>query len=142
MEAYAGLFFTAFLSASLLPGGSEILLLGLLSAGYEPMSLWLVATAGNTLGSVLNWALGRYLLHFQDRSWFPFKASTLDKAQRGFARYGVWSLLFAWLPVVGDPLTFVAGVMRVHFSLFVPLCGLGKAARYAVLIFIGDGLAV
>ncbi|MDZ7810630.1 MAG: YqaA family protein [Arhodomonas sp.] len=107
---------------------------GLLAAGYDPLALWLWASAGNTLGSAVNWILGRYLLHFRDRRWFPFPERALGPAQRWFQRYGVWSLLLAWAPVGGDALTFIAGLMRVPFWLFFLLTGIGKAARYAILL--------
>ncbi len=134
MEAYLGLFLTAFLAATLLPAYSEILFAGLISAGYDPLALWLWASAGNTLGSAVNWALGRYLLHFQNRRWFPFKGNSLATAQRWFQKFGVWSLLMAWLPIGGDALTFIAGVMRVPFIIFFVLTAIGKATRYAVLM--------
>jgi membrane protein YqaA with SNARE-associated domain len=133
-EAYASLFFSAFLAATLVPAYSEILLAGLASAGHDPLSLWLWATAGNTLGSAVNWVMGRYLLHFRDRKWFPFKADNLGRAQRWFQRYGVWSLLLAWMPVGGDALTFIAGIMRIRFDLFIALTAIGKATRYAILL--------
>ena len=134
MEAYLSLFFTAFLAATLLPAYSEILFAGLISAGYDPLALWLWATAGNSLGSAVNWGLGRYLLHFQDRRWFPFKKNSLAAAQRWFQKFGVWSLLMAWLPIGGDALTFIAGVMRVPFIIFFVLTTIGKATRYALLM--------
>ena len=105
-------------AATLLPAYSEVVFAGMLSAGYAPLALWAWATAGNTLGAVLNYVLGRFLLHFQDRRWFPFRPGTLERSQRWFQRYGVWSLLMAWAPVGGDALTFVAGVMRVRFTVF------------------------
>ncbi len=134
METYLGLFLVAFLAASLLPAYSELLFLDLLASGHDPLSLWLWASAGNTLGSALNWGLGRYLLRFQDRRWFPFKSASLGRAQCWFQRFGVWSLLLAWMPVGGDALTFIAGVMRVKFSLFITLTAIGKATRYAILL--------
>ena len=134
MEAYLSLFFTAFLAATLLPAYSEILFAGLISAGYDPLALWLWASAGNSLGSAVNWGLGRYLLHFQDRRWFPFKGNSLAAAQRWFQKFGVWSLLMAWLPIGGDALTFIAGVMRVPFIIFFVLTAIGKATRYALLL--------
>ncbi len=134
MEAYLGLFGAAFLAATLVPAYSEILFAGLLAAGHDPWALWAWATAGNTLGAAVNWALGRYLLHFQDRRWFPFRTETLGVAQRWFQKYGVWSLLLAWAPIGGDALTFIAGVMRVRFWLFFLLTGIGKGARYAILL--------
>jgi len=135
MDAYTGLFLSAFLAATLVPAYSEVVLAGLVAAGYDPMALWLWASAGNTLGSAVNWGLGRYLLHFQERRWFPFKTDSLGQAQRWFQRFGVWSLLLAWMPVVGDAVTFIAGLMRVRFSVFIILTGIGKATRYAILLF-------
>lgn len=134
MEAYLGLFISAFLAATLVPAYSEILFAGLLAAGYDPLALLAWASAGNTLGAAVNWVLGRYLLQFQDRRWFPFRADALGAAQRWFNRWGVWSLLFAWLPVGGDALTFIAGMMRVPFWLFFLLTAIGKTARYAILL--------
>ena len=134
MEAYLGLFLSAFLAATLVPAYSEILFASLIAGGYDPLALWLWASAGNTLGSAVNWALGRYLLQFQDRRWFPFKADSLGRAQAWFQKFGVWSLLLAWLPVGGDALTFIAGVMRVRFIIFFVLTAIGKSARYAVLL--------
>lgn len=141
MESYFALFGVAFLSATLLPGGSEVLFAGLLAGGGDPFLLWAWATAGNTLGAALNWTLGRYLLHFQGRSWFPFRADGLQRAQAWFQRYGVWSLLLAWAPLVGDALTFIAGVMRVRFMLFLLLTAVGKAGRYAILVWLLSGIA-
>lgn len=134
METYLGLFLTAFFAATLLPAYSEILFAGLVSAGYDPLALWLSASAGNTLGSAVNWALGRYLLQFQNRRWFPFKEKNMVLAQRWFQKYGVWSLLMAWLPIGGDALTFIAGIMRVHFAVFIALTAIGKSTRYALLL--------
>jgi len=133
-EAYTGLFFSAFLAATLVPAYSEIVLVGLASAGHDPLPLWFWASTGNTLGSAVNWGLGRYLLHFQDRKWFPFKPANLGVSQRWFQRYGIWSLLLAWLPVGGDALTFIAGIMRVRFDVFIVLTAIGKATRYAILL--------
>jgi membrane protein YqaA with SNARE-associated domain len=93
-----------------------------------------VATAGNSLGSAVNWGLGRYLTRFESHRWFPFKGKRLATGQRWFQRYGVWSLLLAWLPICGDALTFIAGIMRVRFVLFFTLTTIGKGARYAVVI--------
>jgi membrane protein YqaA with SNARE-associated domain len=93
-----------------------------------------VATAGNVLGAVVNWGLGRFFVHFRDRRWFPVKPATYARVERWYERYGVWSLLFAWLPIVGDPLTVVAGALRANLALFVVLVTVGKLGRYAVLV--------
>ena len=137
--AYLLLFLSAFGAATLLPGASEIAFIGLLEQGYAAFWLWAVATAGNSLGAAVNWVLGRYLTRFEDRRWFPFKPESLHRAQAWFQKYGVWSLLFAWLPIGGDALTFIAGVMRVRFGLFFLLTAIGKGARYAVLYLVYSG---
>lgn len=135
MNGYFGLFLSAFLAATILPFSSEAVLAGLTAAGgYDWLLLWAVATAGNTLGAVVNWLLGRWCLHWQDRKWFPFKADDLEKADRWFAKWGVWSLLFSWVPVIGDPLTFAAGFLRVNFWLFAVLVLIAKGGRYLVVL--------
>lgn len=136
---YLGLFATAFLAATLIPVSSEIVL-GALSAaqGFDVWLLVAVATAGNTLGSIVNWWLGRYCLHWRDRRWFPVKPATLTRATERFNRYGLWSLLLAWLPIVGDPLTFAAGVLGVRFPIFVTLVAIGKAARYVAVAALAE----
>ena len=132
--SYSILFLSAFGAATLLPFYSEITLTALLSQGYSAFNLWLVATVGNTLGAAVNWVMGRYLTHFESESWFPFKTKTLHRGQAWFQKYGFWSLLLAWMPIGGDAITFVAGVMRVRFDLFLLLTAIGKGVRYAVVI--------
>ncbi|WP_431857476.1 YqaA family protein [Azospirillum sp.] len=135
VTAYGGLFLAALVAATLLPAQSELLLAGLSASGsYDVGLLLAVATAGNVLGSAINWVLGRYLMHFQDRRWFPVSARQVEKATAWFRRFGVWSLLFAWLPLVGDPLTLVAGILRVDLRLFLLLVTVGKAGRYAAVV--------
>ncbi len=142
MDAYLSLFLVAFLAATLLPAYSEILFTVLLANGYDPFALWAWASAGNTLGAVVNWLLGRFLIRFEDRRWFPVRRRDIDRAQSWFLRYGVWTLLFAWAPIVGDALTFVAGMMRVPFPLFLVLTGIGKAARYGVVLALAVGVGL
>ena len=136
---YLILFLSAFGAATILPFYSEIAFIGMLEQGFAPFWVWLVATAGNSLGAAVNWVLGRYLTHFEGRRWFPFKAESLHRSQAWFQKYGVWSLLFAWLPIGGDALTFIAGVMRVRFGIFLALTTIGKGARYAVLYLVYSG---
>lgn len=133
---YLGLFAVAFVAASLLPAQSEVIFAGLLVAGdYNPLILLLTATAGNTLGSLTNWLLGRFLEDFRDRKWFPFSTNAIERAEHWYSRWGKWSLLLSWAPVVGDVLTLAAGIMRLRLRVFLPLIVLAKGGRYvAVLI--------
>jgi membrane protein YqaA with SNARE-associated domain len=137
--AYCSLFFTALIAATLFPASSETLLIVLFHQQYSAPLLWLAATSGNTLGSCINWYLGKECLRWQDKKWFPVSPAQLARAQTQFQRYGLVSLLFSWLPVVGDPLTFIAGIMRVRFWQFLLLVALGKALRYGFVIFITMG---
>jgi membrane protein YqaA with SNARE-associated domain len=132
---YLTLFATAFLAATIIPFSSEIALSALSTAqGFDTWLLVAVATTGNTLGSIVNWWLGRYCLHWRDRRWFPMKPAKLARATKQFNRYGIWSLLLTWIPIVGDPLAFVAGLLGVRFTIFVMLVAVGKAARYIAVV--------
>mgnify|MGYP000036979362 FL=1 len=134
LSVYGGLFLVALLSASILPLQSEAVLVGLLLSDNHPVWLLLaVASVGNVLGSLLNWYLGKYLQHFQQRRWFPVKPEQLDKASRWYLKYGKWSLLLSWVPIIGDPLTVIAGVLREPFLPFLLLVTIAKVSRYLVL---------
>lgn len=134
MIALAGLFLSALLAATILPMQSEAVLVGLLIQGnHTVITLLLVATSGNVLGSVINWVLGRFLLKFRDRRWFPVSEAKLNRAGGWYHRYGRYSLLLSWVPVIGDPLTVAAGLMREPFWSFLLLVTLAKASRYLIL---------
>ena len=134
MVGCIGLFLSALVAATVFPMQSEAVLAVLLLGGEKSvMALVIVATVGNVLGSVINWVLGMYLLRFKDHRWFPSTDVQLKRAQDWYGRYGRWSLLGSWLPVVGDPLTVVAGVMCEPLFSFVVLVTLAKGARYLVL---------
>ena len=142
MAAMGGLFLSAFLAATILPFSSEAVLATLtVAGGFDAWLLWAVATAGNLLGAVLNMILGRWCLHWQDRKWFPVGGAALVRAQAWFQRYGVWSLLFAWVPIIGDPLTVAAGLARSGWWLSVALIAIGKGGRYAVVMMVADRVA-
>lgn len=113
---------------------SEAMLVGLLLGSELPPWL-LIATAsvGNVLGSAANWLLGRGIEHYRDRPWFPASAKALDRAQRWYRRWGKWSLLLSWVPIIGDPLTVMAGVLREPFPVFLLLVAVAKTGRYLVL---------
>lgn len=134
--SYLSLFFTAFAAATLLPAFSELLLGTLASQGYSLFWLWFWATLGNTLGSVVNGLIGRQVDRFKHKRWFPVSELQLHKARNRFNRYGQWSLLLGWLPILGDPLTLVGGIMRVPWLNFVILVGAGKGLRYAFVIWV------
>ncbi|PWC79775.1 YqaA family protein [Azospirillum sp. A26] len=135
VAAYGSLFLVALVAATIFPAQSELLLAGLHASGnYHDGLLILVATVGNVAGSTINWALGRYLMHFQDRRWFPVSRPLVERATGWYQRFGVWSLLLAWVPVIGDPLTLVAGILRVDLRLFLLLVTVGKLGRYVALI--------
>lgn len=135
LAAYFGLLVAAFLAATLLPAQSEALLAGLVASGkFSTVLLVLVASVGNVLGSVLNWLIGRGIERFRDRRWFPVSPQALERAQGWYGRLGHWSLLLAWLPIIGDPLTLVAGTMREPLWRFLLLVTIGKVGRYLAIV--------
>lgn len=131
--SYPGLFLSAFLAATILPLSSEVVLGLLLTSGAHPVFAVGVATAGNVLGSVVNYGLGMLGNSLAFGKILGMSENQLKKAEDRFKRYGIFSLLFAWVPVIGDPLTVVAGVLKIRFDLFVVLVGIGKCARYVFL---------
>ncbi|WP_404341561.1 YqaA family protein [Pseudoalteromonas mariniglutinosa] len=139
--AYLTLLFSAFIAATLLPSSSELVLTAMVAKGeYSLFLLWLSATVGNVLGSCINYWLGIQLIRFRKRAWFPVSDKAIDKAEQRFKKYGVYSLLFAWLPVIGDPLTVVGGIFKVKFTTFLLLVSLGKGARYLMVLAFAIGL--
>lgn len=130
LSVYAGLFALAFGAATLLPLQSEAALTGLLLAGYSPTWLLVAASIGNIAGSCVNWLLGRWIESFRTKRWFPVSEAALERASRWYRRFGKWTLLLSWVPIVGDPLTLAAGVLREPFPVFLLLVGVAKIARY------------
>lgn len=133
---YATLFAVSFLASTLLPLGSEWLLVMMLVSGYGAFPTVAVATIGNCLGAVTTYLIGMY-----GGSWLVEKVLRVspqqqDSARNHYRRFGVFSLLFSWLPVVGDPLCMVGGVLRINFWLFILLVASGKLVRYAVTAWI------
>ena len=134
LGAYGGLFLSALVAATILPMQSEAVLAGLIVAGRQPVGwLLLAASLGNVLGSVVNYALGRVVERFAGRRWFPASPPALARARGHYARWGRWSLLLAWAPVIGDPLTVIAGMLREPLWRFVVLVTIAKVGRYLVL---------
>ena len=137
MFALTGLFLAAFIAATLIPAQSEAVLVALLLAETQPVWLLLsVATVGNVLGALVNWAIGRFLMRFSNRPRFPFSAKQVDRAQDWYSRWGWVSLLGSWLPIVGDPLTLAAGMMREPLWRFMLVVTLAKFGRYAALVLL------
>ncbi|MEE4620755.1 YqaA family protein [Pseudomonas alliivorans] len=134
LSSYFGLFMAALGAATLLPMQSETVLGGmLLSQAYPATVLLWVATTGNVLGSILNWLLGRSIIRLRHKRWFPASEAQLEKAQRFYLTYGYWSLLLSWVPLIGDPLTVIAGVLREPLWRFVLIVTLAKGARYLMV---------
>jgi membrane protein YqaA with SNARE-associated domain len=137
------LFLVSFGASTLLPLGSEWLLIALLLKGFDPLATVAVATVGNTLGASTNWFIG-----LLGSGWLMTRVLRIDEASRQraeglFRRFGLWSLLFSWLPVVGDPLCLVAGLLKVPFGRFLLLVAIGKLLRYAALaLLVASGQAV
>ncbi len=137
LTAYGGLFLTAMAAGSILPVQSEAILVGMML--LDEWSVWLlilVAGLGNTAGSVINWQMGRTLEHYKDRKWFPASAAQLERAHRWYDKYGRASLLLSWVPLFGDGLTVIAGVMEEKLSVFTAIVFAGKLSRYIVLAYL------
>ena len=134
---YLSLFAISFLAATILPFSSELTLAGLIATSdYDNLLLLIVASFGNVLGSLVNWALGSYSRNLTTKKWFPFKETQIERSSKWFRKFGKWSLLFTWVPVVGDPLTLVAGILRVKFIDFIILVAIGKVSRYLIVFYL------
>ena len=128
---YLSLFVISFLAATILPFSSELTLAGLIAtSNYNNFLLLTFASIGNILGSTLNWFLGFYFSNFLKKKWFPFNKNQIQKSSVWFNKFGKWALLFSWVPLVGDPLTLTAGLLKVNFLEFVTLVAIGKVIRY------------
>jgi len=130
------LFFSALISSTLFPGGSEALLLYKLNEGGDAVALVVIATVGNVLGSLITYGMGRLGNEAVHKKWLRMDEAKVAHAERWFGKYGQPSLLLAWLPVVGDPLCLVAGLLRSHIGAFLLLVTIGKAARYTVIAWV------
>lgn len=136
LAALAGLAVAAFGAATVLPFQSEVVFVAMVHAGTAPVWLTVVvASVANTLGSVVNWLMGRFIEHWRHRRWFPATEAQLDRAQRWYARWGIWTLLLSWAPF-GDGFTVVAGIMRTPLWLFTLIVGAVKTARYVALVWV------
>lgn len=130
---YMPLFILSFLASTLLPVGSEWLLILMLTQGYLAVPVVVVATLGNTLGACTNWLVGRYGGGWALERFFRISETQRKRAEDWYKRYGSASILLSWLPVVGDPLCLVAGLLGIRFPLFIALAGAGKLLRYIIV---------
>ena len=134
---YLSLFAISFLAATILPFSSELTLAGLIAtSNYDSLLLLIAVSIGNILGSVINWILGFYSRNLTTKKWFPFKDKQIENSSKWFNKLGKWSLLFAWIPIIGDPLTLVAGLLRVRFLDFIILVAIGKVSRYVLIYYL------
>lgn len=134
------LFFLSIISASIIPAQAELVCFAFLASGkYTPWLLITAACAGTVIGTGINWVLGRYLTHFQDKKWFPVKPEYLHKAEVLFSRHGKITLLLAGVPLIGDPITIAAGAAKTRFSYFISLAAPAKCCRFLIvwLIYLG-----
>ncbi|MDC8829527.1 YqaA family protein [Alteromonas gilva] len=137
---WLGLFITAFLAATILPLSSEVVLTALLLDGQPPLLMVLIATAGNVMGSLTNYALGYFANEVVIKKWLRISDVEFSRAEQRFKRYGTWALCLAWVPLIGDPLTVLAGVLKVRLWWFLLLVTTGKCLRYVVLTYMVVGL--
>jgi len=133
---YFGLFAASFLAATILPLSSEVVLSLLLVNGLSPVALVAVATLGNVLGSLTNYGLGYWASLGIVKKWLKISEEQLLRAEQRFEKYGLLSLCFAWVPIVGDPITVIAGILRIRLLWFVLLVTAGKLARYIVVSYL------
>ena len=141
IEVYASLFISSFLSSTILPGHSEIILTAFIFLKKYPIiDLIFFASIGNILGSILNWCIGYFLTNLKDRKWFPIDKSQLTRASSWFLKYGKWTLFLSWVPIIGDPLTIVAGIFRVPIHIFILIVSLAKTMRYVFISLIATNI--
>ena len=134
---YLSLFLSSFLAATLLPAQSEaVLALQLASNKNELWYLILIATLGNVSGALVNWYLGKFFTQYKEKKWFPIKANQLEKGERYYRKYGRISLLLSWVPIIGDPITLVAGILKEPLWSFLILVTIAKGLRYNFVVFI------
>jgi membrane protein YqaA with SNARE-associated domain len=133
---HIGLFISAFLAATILPLSSEVVLTALLLSGLPPFTLIIVATTGNVLGSLTNYALGYWASLGVIKKWLKITEEEFDLAEQRFKKYGMFSLCFAWVPIIGDPLTVMAGILRIRILWFSLLVTAGKLTRYVVIYYL------
>ena len=133
---YFSLFIFCLTLGTFFPFASETYLVTLLlSEKYNVLLLLFFSSVGNIIGSIISWIFGYFVNYFINKSWFPINKYLLQKATNIFKKYGKWSLLLSWVPFIGDPITFAAGILRYSFLPFLILVSIGKVGRYLVIYF-------
>ncbi len=127
------LFLVSFLAATILPLGSEWLLMALIANGSPWLPALTTATIGNSLGACTTYAIGVYGSLFLVQHVLRMDQRSEARARQIYQRYGVWSLLLSWLPIIGDPLCLLAGMLKTRLAIFLPLVILGKLGRYLIV---------
>ena len=141
IEVYISLFISSFLSSTILPGHSELILTTFIFLKKYPIiDLIFFASIGNILGSILNWYIGYFLTNLKDRKWFPIDKSQLTRASSWFFKYGKWTLFLSWVPIIGDPLTIIAGIFRVPIYIFILIVSLAKTMRYVFISLVATNV--
>lgn len=131
------LFLSSLIAATIFPVGSEVIIAKLTyEQNYNKLLLLTIASVGNSLGAVFNWLLGYNVMKLKNKKYFPLKEEQIKKHSKLYQKWGAWSLLFSWLPIIGDPLTVIAGIFRTNIWLFLLLVAIGKTTRYAIIISI------
>lgn len=142
LTAYTSLFLAAFLAATILPAQSELGLVALLlSDAYSLTALVIIASIGNSLGAVVTWAMGRFFSHFHTKKWFPIRPQIMAKITKWYQRFGKWSLLLSWAPVIGDAFCCMAGVFRLPLLPFIVIVSFAKTTRYIVVAALTLGIS-
>ncbi|MEZ4938149.1 MAG: YqaA family protein [Crocinitomicaceae bacterium] len=133
---YLGLFLGTFLAATILPFSSEFILTGMLLVHYDPFVCFIVATSGNTLGSTITYGIGRLITYQKALQKLRIKEKNIQRTHSFFLKYGIWIALFSWVPIIGDAGVFLLGSNRVNFWFTMLLVLIGKAVRFAVVIYV------
>ena len=137
--SYFQLLLFSFLAATILPFSSEILLSTMYMTGsFQTLNLLVIASLGNISGSIVNWHLGKKINLYQKKKWFPVSSDRLKKSEYYFQKYGLWSLLLSWVPIIGDPITLFAGILNVRFQIFVILVSISKISRYIFVLYLAS----
>ena len=137
--SYFQLLLFSFLAATILPFSSEILLSTMYMTGsFQTLNLLVIASLGNISGSIVNWYLGKKINLYQKKKWFPVSSDRLKKSEYYFQKYGLWSLLLSWVPIIGDPITLFAGILNVRFQIFVILVSISKISRYVFVLYLAS----